>query len=74
MTADQAEHPIAESGRRPIYVERVNAVIDYIEAHIAEELTLEKLAEVAHFSPITSIGCSAPLPAKLLAASSAGSE
>jgi AraC family transcriptional regulator len=48
---DHAEHPIAESARRPIYVERVNAVIDYIEAHIAEELTLERLAAVAHFSP-----------------------
>jgi AraC family transcriptional regulator len=34
-----------------MYVERVNAVIDYIEAHITEELTLEKLAAVAHFSP-----------------------
>lgn len=51
MPANQAEHPIAESARRPIYVERVNAVIDYIEAHIAEELTLERLAKVAHFSP-----------------------
>ena len=51
MTADHAAHPIAESARRPIYIERVNAVIDYIEAHITEELTLEKLAEVAHFSP-----------------------
>jgi len=36
---------------RPIYVERVNAVIDYIEAHLADELDLETLAEVAHFSP-----------------------
>lgn len=42
---------IALSARRPVYLERVNAVIDYIEAHITEELTLEKLAEVAHFSP-----------------------
>lgn len=42
---------IAQSARRPMYVERVNAVIDYIETHITEELTLEKLAEVAHFSP-----------------------
>jgi len=36
---------------RPIYVERVNAVIDYIEAHLADDLSLATLAEVAHFSP-----------------------
>ena len=38
-------------GNRPIYVGRVNAVIDYIEAHLGDELTIEQLAEVAHFSP-----------------------
>ena len=26
---------------RPLYVERVNAVIDYVEQHLCEELTLE---------------------------------
>jgi AraC family transcriptional regulator len=36
---------------RPIYVERVNAVIDYIEANLTEDLSLSTLAEVAHFSP-----------------------
>lgn len=36
---------------RPVYVERVNAAIDYIEQHLAEELTLEQIADVAHFSP-----------------------
>jgi len=36
---------------RPIYIERVNAVVDYIETHLGDDLTLEKLAEVAHFSP-----------------------
>lgn len=36
---------------RPVYVGRVNAVIDHIEAHLDEELTVERLAEVAHFSP-----------------------
>jgi AraC family transcriptional regulator len=36
---------------RPLYVERVNAVIDYVEQHLCEELTLEQLAAVAHFSP-----------------------
>jgi AraC family transcriptional regulator len=36
---------------RPIYVERVNAAIDYIERNLGEELTLEQIADVAHFSP-----------------------
>ena len=36
---------------RPVYVERVNAVIDHIETHLGDELTLEELAAVAHFSP-----------------------
>lgn len=39
------------SPHRPIYVERVNAAIDYIEQHLAEELTLDQIAGVAHFSP-----------------------
>ena len=36
---------------RPVYEGRVNAVMDYIEAHLGDELTVEGLAEVAHFSP-----------------------
>lgn len=36
---------------RPVYVERVNAVMDYIEAHLGDELSVQGLAEVAHFSP-----------------------
>ncbi len=36
---------------RPVYEGRVNAVIDHIEAHLGDELTVEGLAEVAHFSP-----------------------
>ena len=36
---------------RAIYIERVNAVIDHIESHLDEDLTLERLADVAHFSP-----------------------
>ncbi|MEA3511361.1 MAG: GyrI-like domain-containing protein [Actinomycetota bacterium] len=51
MTDDQTVHRIERSERRPIYVERVNAVIDYIEQHLADELSLGKLADVAHFSP-----------------------
>ncbi len=45
---DSAQGPAAN---RPIYVERVNAVIDYIEFHLADDLDLETLADVAHFSP-----------------------
>ncbi|MEA2026248.1 MAG: AraC family transcriptional regulator [Chloroflexota bacterium] len=41
----------ASGANRPVYVERVNAVIDYIEAHLGDDLTVEELAEVAHFSP-----------------------
>jgi AraC family transcriptional regulator len=43
--------PAQEIDNRPIYIERVNAVIDYIEAHLADDLTLARLADVAHFSP-----------------------
>lgn len=48
---DRATNRIERSERRPIYVERVNAVIDYIELHLADELTLGALSAVAHFSP-----------------------
>lgn len=36
---------------RAEYVARINRVIDYIEAHLAEELRLDTLARVACFSP-----------------------
>ena len=36
---------------RAHHLRRVNAVIDYIEAHLDEDLSLENLAAVAHFSP-----------------------
>jgi len=49
MTNDTAPPSPAES--RPIYIERVNAVIDYVETHLADDLSLATLAEVAHFSP-----------------------
>jgi AraC family transcriptional regulator len=39
-----------EAHRRE-YERRVNRVIDYIQAHLGEELTLERLASVAAFSP-----------------------
>ncbi len=39
------------SASRREYVARINRVIDHIEAHLAEELPLERLAKVACFSP-----------------------
>jgi AraC family transcriptional regulator len=39
------------SRTRPIYIERVNAAIDYIERHLGDELSLDDVASVAHFSP-----------------------
>ena len=43
---------MAEAGAdRAVYEGRVNAAMDYVEAHLADELTIETLAQVAHFSP-----------------------
>ena len=39
------------SADRAVYEGRVNAAMDYVEAHLADELTIETLAQVAHFSP-----------------------
>lgn len=39
------------SAHRREYERRVNRVMDYVQAHLAEDLTLEKLAAVAAFSP-----------------------
>lgn len=36
---------------REDYTARINRVIDYIEANIDKDLSLEELANVAHFSP-----------------------
>lgn len=40
----------APLGRRSEYVARINRVMDYIENHLADELSLEVLAKVACFS------------------------
>ena len=40
-----------EVGNRAEYVARINRVIDFVEAHLHEELSLERLAHVACFSP-----------------------
>src|SRR5215510_10723523 len=39
------------SSHRREYERRVNRVMDYVEAHLAEDLTLDRLAAVAAFSP-----------------------
>jgi AraC family transcriptional regulator len=36
---------------RNTYIARINRVVDYIDAHLADTLDLQTLAEVAHFSP-----------------------
>jgi AraC family transcriptional regulator len=36
---------------RKEYFQRINRVVDYIDAHLDEEHTLENLSQVAHFSP-----------------------
>lgn len=36
---------------RNAYVARINRVVDYIDAHLADTLDLQTLADVAHFSP-----------------------
>lgn len=33
------------------YIHRINRVVDYIEAHLDDEHSLETLSQVAHFSP-----------------------
>ncbi len=41
----------AEGENRAEYVARINRVIDFVEAHLNEELPLDRLAQVACFSP-----------------------
>jgi len=43
--------PFSEDARRAEYAVRMNRAVDYIQAHLAEPLDLEILAEVACFSP-----------------------
>ncbi len=51
MSQRTSDDVVPNGERRPVYVERVNAAIDYIEAHLADEITLSDIADVAHFSP-----------------------
>jgi AraC family transcriptional regulator len=48
---DLAKAPAKLSAHRREYERRVYRVMDYIQAHLDEDLTLEKLAAVAAFSP-----------------------
>lgn len=43
---------------RDIYVQRINAAMDFIEANLRDELSLERVAGVANFRRSTFIGCS----------------
>jgi len=51
MTAESRANDSRKKYLREEYVSRINRVLDYIETHIAEDLTLEDLARVASFSP-----------------------
>lgn len=42
--------PTKDDSRKQRYAERFGKVLDYIEAHLEEPLSVERLAEVAHFS------------------------
>jgi len=39
-----------ETNKRQDYVARLNCVFEYIDSHLTEKLTLEKMIEVAHYS------------------------
>jgi len=41
----------AKDKSRQEYIARINRVMDYIEKHLNEEITLDKIAQVACFSP-----------------------
>jgi len=38
------------SGSRQVYIEKINAVQDYIENHLDEEINIRKLSKIASFS------------------------
>jgi AraC family transcriptional regulator len=49
---DKSTHrlPLVGNVTRREYIARINRVLDYIEEHLQESLTLERLSDVAHFS------------------------
>ncbi|HPQ54462.1 MAG TPA: AraC family transcriptional regulator [Spirochaetota bacterium] len=48
---DNSGHTNIRNPMKKEYVSRINRVIDYIENHLDEPMTLDILAGVAHFSP-----------------------
>lgn len=42
---------VPESTIEADYIKRINQVFAYIQTHLSEELSLQKLAQIAHFSP-----------------------
>lgn len=41
----------SKNGQQLLYINRINKVVDYIDTHLDKELSLEKLAKIACFSP-----------------------
>jgi AraC family transcriptional regulator len=51
LPGSDEDDPVPTNASQAEYLHRVQRVVDYIEAHLGEELTLEQLARVACFSP-----------------------
>jgi len=51
MTFESRANDSRKGYLREEYISRINRVLDYVETHIDEDLTLEDLARVASFSP-----------------------
>jgi AraC family transcriptional regulator len=51
MESQPASYQVPTEPRKMGYVASINRVIDYIDANLSESLDLQKLAQVAHFSP-----------------------
>jgi len=43
-------HDNIQANKRQDYIARLNSVFEYIDSHLTEKLTLEKMTEVAHYS------------------------
>lgn len=49
--SDRVDDPVRKQLLRQEYISRINRVMDYIETHVENDLSLKKLSEVAGFSP-----------------------
>jgi AraC family transcriptional regulator len=49
--AARADRSVTAGDSRLEYEKRVNRVVDHVQAHLAEELSLPALARIAAFSP-----------------------